>query len=115
MKWNSILRSLLKTAVYVMDQSTEQMDRAAERAADIADRTKSAVAEAKSAIYPEEDHTLRNVVAFAVGIGVGVGAGILLAPSSGQEMRDSISNRVHDIGDKVRSRVTGQTFATGTE
>lgn len=115
MRWNSILRSLLKTAVYIMDQSAEQIDRASERAADLADQAKSAVADARSAIYPEEDHTMRNVVAFAVGVGVGVGAGILLAPSSGREMRDSISDRVQNIGERVRSRVTGTRYATGTE
>lgn len=115
MRWNAILRSLLKTAVYIMDQTSEQADRASERAADLAAQAKSAISDAKSAIYPEEDNTLRNVLSFAVGVGVGVGAGILLAPSSGEETRNSISDRVHDIGDKVRSRVSGKKYATGTE
>ena len=70
MRWNSVLKSLLKTAVYVMDQSTEQAERVSERASQLAD-------DARSAIFPEEDHTLRNVLMFAAGIGVGVGAGSL--------------------------------------
>jgi hypothetical protein len=115
MRWNSILRSLLKTAVYIMDQSAEQVERASDRAAEIAHQAKSAVADATSVFYPEQDHTMRNVLSFAVGVGVGVGAAMLLAPSSGQQMRDSISDRVQEIGDRVRSRVTGQKFASGTE
>ena len=109
MRWNSVLKSLLKTAVYVMDQSTEQAERVSERASQLAD-------DARSAIFPEEDHALRNVLMFAAGIGVGVGAALLLAPSSGEELRNSIGEKVQDIRDKVKDRVSGQNFgATGTE
>jgi hypothetical protein len=108
MRWNSVLKSLLKTAVYVMDQSTEQAERVSERASQFAD-------DARSVIFPE-DHTLRNVLMFAAGIGVGVGAALLLAPSSGEELRNSIGEKVQDIRDKVKDRVSGQNFgATGTE
>lgn len=109
MRWNSVLKSLLKTAVYIMDQSTEQAERVSERASQMAD-------DARSAIFPEEDHTLRNVLMFAAGVGVGVGAALLLAPSSGEELRNSIGEKVQDIRDKVKDRVSGQNFvATGTE
>jgi hypothetical protein len=109
MSWNSILRSLLKTAVYIMDQTAEQVDRASDRASEIAD-------EARSAIFPEEDHTLRNVLVFAAGVGVGVGAGLLLAPASGEDIRNSISEKVQDIRDQVRGRVSNRNYgATGTE
>lgn len=105
MKLSKLVRSALKTAVYIMDQTAEQVDRASERASEIADN-------ARSAIYPGEDHTLRNVLAFAAGVGVGVGAGMLLAPSSGTELRSSISDKVHEISNKVKNR--GESFATGT-
>lgn len=108
MKWNSILKSLLKTAVYVMDQTADQVDRASDRAYEMAD-------DARTAIFPE-DHTLRNILVFAAGVGVGVGAGLLLAPASGQEIRDSISERVQDISDRVKGRGPNQNYsATGTE
>lgn len=108
MKWNSVMRSLLKTAVYVMDQTTDQVDRASDRASQIAD-------DARSAIF-EEDHTVRNVLLFVAGVGVGVGAGLLLAPASGEEIRNSISEKVQDISDKVKGRVSNQNYgATGTE
>jgi hypothetical protein len=73
LKWNNVLNSLLKTAVYVMDQAAEKVDRASDRAYEMAD-------DARTAIFPE-DHTLRHVLLFAAGVGVGVGAGLLLAPA----------------------------------
>lgn len=109
MRWNSVMRSLLKTAVYIMDQTAEKVDRASDRASELAD-------DARTAIFPEEDHTVRNVLVFAAGIGVGVGVGLLLAPTSGEEMRNSIGEKVQDITDKVKGRVSGRNYsATGTE
>jgi YtxH-like protein len=108
MRWNGLLKSLLKAAVYIMDRTAEQVDRASDSASQIADR-------AESAIYPEEDHTLRNILSFAAGVGLGVGAGILFAPASGAEIRSSIGDSVHDISDKVKGRMSTKTSAPGTE
>jgi YtxH-like protein len=115
MKWNGLLKSLLKTAVYIMDQTAEQVDRASDRASHIASQARSVVDDATSAIYPREDHTLRNLVSFVAGVGIGVGAGILLAPSSGAELRSSISGRVQGISDRVKGRVSSQNYAMGAE
>jgi len=67
--------------------------------------------------YPEEDHTLRRVLSFAAGVGLGVGAGNLFAPASGAESRSALSDKVQDIGDKIRERFSATTWspATGTE
>ena len=110
MKLNRLLKSLVKTAVYIMDQTTEQVDRASARASQIGD-------EAKSVIYPEEDRTLRNILSFAAGVGLGVGAGILLAPASGAEMRSSIAQRVQDIGGKASELFSpdSEAHAVGTD
>ena len=113
MRWNSVLKSLLKTTVYILDQTAEQVDRVAagDRTAEIRDHAKRVVDSAASAIRPQrEDHTLRNIVGFAAGVGLGVGAGLLLAPARGVEIRGAISDRVKDISDAVKGRV-----ATGTE
>jgi YtxH-like protein len=108
MRWNNVLKSLLKTAFYVMDQTAEQVDRASDRAYQIAD-------DARTAIFPQ-DHTLRHVLLFAAGVGVGVGAGLLLAPASGEETRNSITEKVQDIGDKVKGRMSNRNYSsTGTE
>lgn len=106
MKLNKLVRSILKTAVYIMDQTSDQVDRATSRASEMAD-------DAREMIYPSDDHTLRNVLSFAAGIGVGVGVGILLAPTSGAELRGSISDKVQDIGNRVRGR--GETYKTGSD
>ena len=95
---NNLLKSLLKTALYVMDQFSEQVDRASDRVSDLTDR-------GKTMIHREEKHTLRNAATFAAGVGVGIGVGILFAPVSGKEIRSSISEKVQDISDQVRERV----------
>ena len=106
MKLNNFLRSVLKTAIYVIDSTAESVDRVSDRANRIADN-------ARDVMYHDRHDTLHNVVAFVAGVGVGVAAGVLLAPQSGADLRDSISGRVHDISDKVRGR--SDTYATGTE
>jgi|SRR6516164_8332397 hypothetical protein len=106
MKLNRLIRSVLKSAVYLMDQTADQIDRVSDRASDFADT-------ARGVVYPDDAHVLRNVLSFAAGIGVGVAAGMLLAPSSGAELRNTISDKVQDISGKVRSRV--QNPPTGTE
>jgi hypothetical protein len=96
---NKLLKSLLKTAIYVMDQFSEQVDRASDRVSDLTDR-------GRTMTDREENHTLRNVATFAAGVGVGIGVGILFTPASGKEIRKSISEKVQDIGDQVRERVS---------
>jgi hypothetical protein len=116
MRWNRLLKSLLKTTVYILDQTAEQVDRVVDRTSEIRDQAKRVIDSAATAIQPQrEDHTLRNLVSFVAGLGLGVGAGMLLAPASGVELRSSISDRVKDISDKVKERVSTQKVATGTE
>lgn len=105
MKLSNVVKSILKTAVYIMDQTADTVDRASDRASELAD-------DARNAIYPRQDHTLRNLFAFAAGVGVGIGAGMLLAPSSGEELRNSITDKVQEIGNRVRNR---EAYPTGTE
>ena len=106
MRLNNVVRSILKTAVYLMDQTSDTVDRASHRASEMVD-------DAREAIYPREDHTLRNLLAFAAGVGVGIGAGMLLAPSSGSELRDNITDKVHEIKNRVANRA--ESYSTGTE
>jgi hypothetical protein len=72
---------------------------------------------ASRAIRRQEDHTLRNAINFAAGIGLGIGIGILLAPASGKETRRSITEKVQDVGERVRGHVSREVKkpATGTE
>ena len=106
MKIEKFVRSILKSIVYIMDETANRVDRVSDRASELAENT-------RSVIYPKEGHTVRNIMSFAAGIGVGVAAGILIAPSSGAELRSTISDKVQNIGDKVRGR--SEPYATGTE
>jgi hypothetical protein len=120
MKMNKLLKSVLKTVVYLLEQTesvaedmrdrvADGVDRAGDRMSDLRDRAQD--------MYAGEDHTLRNVLTFAAGVGVGIGAAILLAPASGEEIRSQIGEKVHDIGDRVRDRFSPETrrAPSGTE
>jgi gas vesicle protein len=52
----------------------------------------------------EPDHTMRAAVSFIAGVGLGVGMGMLFAPASGEETRELISEKVQEVGTKVRER-----------
>ncbi len=112
MKMNKLIKSILSTAVYIMDQTADQVDRVSDRASAMADSATTMANNAREVIVPREDHTLRNILSFAAGIGVGVGAGMLLAPASGADIRNSITGKVQDISNRVRR---GDTYATGSD
>ena len=93
---NKFLKSLLEIGLGLLEQS--------ERAG-------------RAAIRRQEDQTIRNAISFAAGIGLGIGIGILLAPASGEETRSSVTEKVQDVGERVRRRVSPEVKkpATGTE
>ena len=108
---NKLLKSVLKTVVYLIDQTegvagdarsrvSDTVDRASDRASDLRDRAYD--------LLEPEDHTLRNVLTFVAGVGVGVGAALLLAPASGEEIRGQIGEKVQDISERVRDRFTSE-------
>jgi gas vesicle protein len=86
---NKLFKLLLKTAMFVLDQTSEQVDRASDSVSGMIDR-------GKEMIEPE-DNRMRNVISFAAGIGVGIGAAILFAPASGAETRSSIKGKVREF------------------
>ena len=119
---NNFIKSILKTAVYFLDQTDRFAGDIRDRFSGTVDRTTDRVSDLRDQaqeLYEGESHTMRNVLTFAAGVAVGVGAGMLLAPASGEEIRGSIGDKVQDIGDRVRSRFStgSQTrrSATGTE
>lgn len=115
----NVIKSILKTAVYFLDQSdrlagdvrdrvSDTVDNAAQQMSDVRDRARE--------LYQGEDHTWRNTLTFAAGVGIGLGAAILLAPASGQETRSAIGEKVQEVGDRVRDRFSSAVrSATGTE
>ena len=49
------------------------------------------------------NHIPETVLTFVVGVGVGAAAALLLAPKSGEELRDDIVEVVSDGGNQVRA------------
>lgn len=117
---NKLLKSVLKTVVYLLEQTENVADDVRERVSEGVDRAGDRVSGLRDRaydFYAGEDHTLRNVLTFAAGVGVGIGAAILFAPASGEEIRNQIGEKVQDIGDRVRDRFSSETrrTSTGTE
>jgi gas vesicle protein len=116
---NNLIRAVLKTAVYFLDQTdrvtgtvrdrvSDSMDRAADKVSDLRDQAED--------LYEGPSHPIRNVLIFAAGVGVGIGTAMLFAPASGEEIREQIGQRVQNIGERVKSRFSsGSGNATGTE
>src|SRR5947209_11460853 len=92
---SKLLRSILKTAVYILDSTADVRDRMSDRVDDVSDHV-SELAEHGGRVIYGEDHTLRHLLLFAAGVGVGVGAGMLLAPASGEEIRNQVRDKVED-------------------
>lgn len=114
---DNLIRSILKTAVYFLDQTdrftsdvrdrvTEGVGRGAGRVSDLREQAHD--------LYEGKNHTMRHVLTFTAGVGVGVGAAILFAPASGAEIRNSIGDKVHGIGDRVRGRFSSAANRSGT-
>jgi hypothetical protein len=113
---SNLLKSILKTAVYLMEESgntatdvrdrvAQGFDRASDHLSDLGDRARD--------IYTGESRG-RSVAMFGLGIAIGVGAGLLLAPASGEETRNTIGDKVEEFRGQMRERFSGRS-ATGTE
>ena len=110
---------LLGAGAYLLESIRERMaDNASEwrdRARDTYETASERASRASAALRGEsESHILGNATALLVGVGIGVGVGVLLAPASGEETRRNIADKVHDFGDKVRTRAREVEDATGT-
>ncbi len=129
---NKFIRSILKTAVYFLDQTdsvasdlhdrvSDTVDRAHERVSRTMNRAHDRAHDHVSSLRDQtedlyEDHRLRHAIAFVAGVSVGVGTALLFAPASGEETRNSIGEKVQDIGDRVRTRFSSTVNdITGTE
>ena len=87
---NKLIKSILKTAVYFLDQTDRFASDARDRVADGLDSAAGRMTDLRDRVQDltvQEDHTLRNALTFAAGVGVGVGAAILFTPASGEQIR----------------------------
>ena len=93
---NKTLKRLLRTALNILEQSDRTTEPIRDHIAETADLVRRRIR--------GEDHTLRYVLTFAAGVGVGVGVGILTAPGSGAQSRNSISQKVREVGKRIKTQ-----------
>jgi|SRR5580692_7932998 len=111
-----LLKTLLSTTLYLLEQSDNAQkgrDRAASRIDDCSDTVQQKykdaadrVAKASRAIRGEETHVLGNALRLAAGMGVGIGLGLLFAPASVQDTRRASAGSVQQFGNRIRKRVS---------
>jgi hypothetical protein len=125
---NKLLKLLLGTTLYVLeqsDQSTRKIrNRAADNLGDLRDMAQEKyatasdrVSRATDALTGEDSRVLGTVLSLAAGIGIGVGLGLMFAPASGEETRGAIADRVQTFGTKVKKQFSSESddyAATGT-
>lgn len=113
---------LLGTSVYLLDSLRGRLNAGID---DLSDRARDTYSEASRRagravdVVRGEDHSGMNAAAaLLIGVGVGVGVGMLLAPASGRETRENISDRVQEFGGRVRDKFSSaepkREPATGT-
>jgi hypothetical protein len=115
----TLLNVLLGTGLYLLDplrdRLVERIESFGDRAKDLyetgSDRAREAyetgsrrVRKASDALQGEDTSAWSSIGALLVGVGIGVGVGILIAPASGEETRNNISDKVQGLGGKIRSR-----------
>jgi ElaB/YqjD/DUF883 family membrane-anchored ribosome-binding protein len=111
---------LLDTGLNVLDSLRERLpdnaDDIKDRVRDTYDTASDRVSRATDALRGERDSRIFSTIgALVIGVGIGVSIGLLIAPSSGEEIRADIGDKVSEFGDKVREH-TGKKpqGATGT-
>lgn len=111
-KENILWNVLLGTGVYLIDslrdRLSDSIDDIGDRARDTYGEASRRVSRASDVIRGEERRGLNTAAALLIGVGVGVGVGMLLAPASGEETRDNISNKVQEFSDRVRDKFSGE-------
>ena len=110
---------LLGTGLHLLDSLRERLpdnvDDIKRRVRDTYDTASDRVSRATDALRGEKDsQILGKVGALLIGVGIGVGIGVLIAPASGEETRAEITDKVSDLGNKVRESAGKRRGPTGT-
>ena len=118
-KRQSLFNILLDTGLNLIDslrnRLPDNIDDIRDGVRDTYSTASDRVSRASDALRGEqESHLFGKAVAMVVGVGVGVGIGLLIAPASGEETLEEISDKVSEFKENVRQRKNPQ-GATGTE
>src|SRR5260370_15344497 len=96
---NNFIKSILKTAVYFLDQTDRFAGDIRDRFSDTVDRTSDRVSDLRDQaqeLYEGEGHTMRNVLTFAAGVAGGrVARMVLVAAGRGEDCRHHRGKRLH--------------------
>jgi gas vesicle protein len=104
----------------IKDTVDDLTDKAASRYDDVSDAVASKYEDAvdrledAAAAIQGKSYWASRVTGFLLGVGVGAGLGILLAPASGAETRESVRDTAVDVTNRIRRSVTKMP-STGTE
>ncbi len=96
-------RQAAKASEGFRDEVSDRAHRVTDQVSDHAQRV-AKVARKRFGYEPEPSVGSRFVL-FLAGLGVGAALGVLLAPKSGEDMRQSIYDQANDVADRVRSSV----------
>lgn len=111
-KENILWNVLLGTGVYLLDsvrnRMTDVIDDVGGTARDTYDEASRRVSRATDVIRGEDHRGFSTAAALLIGVGVGVGVGLLLAPSSGEEMRNNLSDKVHEFSGRMKEKISGE-------
>ena len=106
-----------QTVEKTIDRLTELLDRANKVAQDleVKDRLTDAVAALRRTriTQDEESGIERFVTGMLVGVAVGFGLALLLAPKSGEEMRDDLMQRGIELRDRAGELASRMPFGDG--
>ena len=109
---NNLLKTLMGAGLYMLDplrdRLADRIDEVSERAKDTYDNAVDRVSSVSDRIRGRESDTMGNIGWMLLGVGVGVGVGMLLAPASGEETRSNLAGKVHEVGDRVRTRFSSE-------
>jgi hypothetical protein len=124
---NKLLKLLLGTTLYVLEQSDQSTRKIRNRAASNIDDLRDfaqekyetasdRVARASKVIRGEDSQVFGNVLSLTAGVAIGVAIGLVFAPASGEQTRSVIADKVQVFGDKVKKKFSSEDDfpATGT-
>lgn len=124
---DKLLKLLLGTTLYILEQSdrstknfrsraSESIDDIRDYAQDKYEGASDRVARASRVIRGEDNQFLGNALSLTAGVAIGIAIGLVFAPASGEETRSVIADKVHMVGDKFKKSFSDEEDfpATGT-
>jgi ElaB/YqjD/DUF883 family membrane-anchored ribosome-binding protein len=114
-KENILLNVLLGSGLYLLDSLRDRLndsvgdisDQARNRAQDFFETAQERASRASDVIRGKDHRGIGTAAAVLIGVGIGVGVGMLLAPSSGEEIRENLAGKVRDRFSREKEPSTG--------